>query len=1373
MDSTERSTPNSEDDSSSSPFLLTPNAKIKALLAKLEKPEPVTENSSARDHLLATMSKSLSSRIKKANPFLDTSDEEDTNDFVYPKGRIAAAMKTNDNHKDNFSFESKLQETKNISTVLESPTFDVIAHNNGDGDVDVDNESDPITPRKRRNRFTRLKTPNSIMMRNSTSPSLFVSPHRSLLPRSNSQSSDSDPFPEDLPKNLSKNSKFMALVQKKKKEQLALQTKVNKMKSNKKEEKPDLKSDLQDSENITDAVDSDEELGRRLTLQPQRRRKASKKALEDINRETQRIMRQQQLSHKPMIKKKITIESLFSKFNFRPQKNPDPIQPTSSSSAATKTDSDVQNTPPTSPLKSHNNDDFKNFSATASSFTNKILRERESSEEILDIRPRSLSPIVTQSNESSHLKAEDRNCSKTQGRVQSKFNFEMPRSTSIGNKHENKNSDSESDSDLEIVGRKFAVQGRLNDVFDRVPIKKSREANSFHTLKMLAQLRSPPPKQKVNNSQSISTVELQISLQQRARKQAAVEREERLEQLKAKGVIVQTNEERQIDQANFDDLLAKARAEAEQLRKQELAAKKKQTDNPSKTELMDDSTENEDWKEDEDKRHDDLSESDSNDGDESGLSDVESNHIVQGKENTPYDENNSEAAIVEVSTVMDSGDAQNEVDETLLEHQNILVTNNIVDPDEDESIPLARRSNVRNRFIISDDEDDIPKAHNMTPLPPGTSGSTDQIQPQTPSHEATTSVLRSATKTFIPGLPVSGPAGLGLTQIFAGTMDDSQVSSAACSSESNSGHNRTDILRQAALLPSSLLSPKEVSQLEQAAELSQISRISESQNLDGSQPLSFPLEDKCFHNIIQDAQLNQPLEPTQDLGFGELTPIKGRFDEKLPSRTRDIDCRNEMEFKAGKGKKRLYRKAPDITSFSDEETFEQEKSWQPTEDPFRDDIDSNLEENIFDVLIKASKKKKDNRTLFNKKESKARDLFNEQAEESDDEYAGLGGLSDDSGIDEEDQFAKDMIDDEGGEDIDETVHAAFFAERERVNNEKQIEKLYNDISRGMLRRKRGAEYELSDSDDGGEARRRRKRQEFAKMRKALLADERVSKIANNPKSQAFLQAIEDRGSSEEDNFLFESNEKEEDQDSQNQSQPEVISESQPGSVDNPAKIAKKPDINLRLRHLRPANTCKKPSSLSEIRFSLSNILDEPNSIEPVNSTSESEQDNDAINYDSILDENLNSADEQTAESLSSNTTRKKRPVVIDRISLKKNLSVSSSSNDSHLLFVPSSSANNFKVPSLLRRATNSSVNSSTYSNTDSSVTKATERNAGSENSGVKRGGTWGSGLNSFSRDSERRAKIIKKESRREKKLIQSAISRRSLVSGLLGTGIFE
>ena len=67
-------------------------------------------------------------------------------------------------------------------------------------------------------------------------------------------------------------------------------------------------------------------------------------------------------------------------------------------------------------------------------------------------------------------------------------------------------------------------------------------------------------------------------------------------------------------------------------------------------------------------------------------------------------------------------------------------------------------------------------------------------------------------------------------------------------------------------------------------------------------------------------------------------------------------------------------------------------------------------------------------------------------------------------------------------------------DKERVEDEKKIERLLKDVTNGGLRRKRAADFDLSDSDDEVEAKRRRKRNEFARMRKALLEDENVGKI---------------------------------------------------------------------------------------------------------------------------------------------------------------------------------------------------------------------------------------------------------------------------------------
>ena len=82
--------------------------------------------------------------------------------------------------------------------------------------------------------------------------------------------------------------------------------------------------------------------------------------------------------------------------------------------------------------------------------------------------------------------------------------------------------------------------------------------------------------------------------------------------------------------------------------------------------------------------------------------------------------------------------------------------------------------------------------------------------------------------------------------------------------------------------------------------------------------------------------------------------------------------------------------------------------------------------NAFDVMKTASKKPRKEALDFNKKNSKAKEMVEEIAEESEDEYAGLGGASDDDSEAEDDEELKKMID-EGEVNVDKNKIAAFFA----------------------------------------------------------------------------------------------------------------------------------------------------------------------------------------------------------------------------------------------------------------------------------------------------------------------------------------------------------
>lgn len=352
----------------------------------------------------------------------------------------------------------------------------------------------------------------------------------------------------------------------------------------------------------------------------------------------------------------------------------------------------------------------------------------------------------------------------------------------------------------------------------------------------------------------------------------------------------------------------------------------------------------------------------------------------------------------------------------------------------------------------------------------------------------------------------------------------------------------------------------------------------------------------------------------------------------------------------------------------------------------------------------------------------------------------------------------------------------YCRNRERASDEKQIEKLYNDITKGMLRRKRGADYDLSDSDDDGEARRRMKRQEFARMRKALLADERIGKIAEDPKKQAFLRAIEDRPSDDEMDFLddFAGS-----ADGDLQSQSQSTDSEQPGSDTASTGLQKRKysdgadEPSKRLPpHLRRTNPSKKPANLAEIRQSLSSIIEEPNA--PNMAADVVSDSDDDLEVEDAGPQKRSEAKEK--ENLDPFAARRTRNAIVDRISIKR-ASSNSSSSSSRLAFAAPSTTPGFKVPALLRRATTNSSIASASSSTSSTAgpgMSGTERMGGSAGTeGIRRGGGKKSGVNFFVRESERKALLAKTEKRREQRMFKGAEVRKKVVGGLLGGGQFE
>lgn len=340
----------------------------------------------------------------------------------------------------------------------------------------------------------------------------------------------------------------------------------------------------------------------------------------------------------------------------------------------------------------------------------------------------------------------------------------------------------------------------------------------------------------------------------------------------------------------------------------------------------------------------------------------------------------------------------------------------------------------------------------------------------------------------------------------------------------------------------------------------------------------------------------------------------------------------------------------------------------------------------------------------------------------------------------------------------------------------------------MLRKRRrgdgGNDFDLSDSDDDGEARRRMKRRQFAKMQKALFADERIGKIAENPRNSAFMKSIEDRDS--DDDLDFDDNFAEEKPEEESQSQEvagvqgDAVPDSQPKLVE--ATLG----VNLGRKRSRmddhsthPAPVARRPrtrveeraSSLAQVQRSLSSLLEDPNAslIPATDFSSDSEGEEQAtIPASNKENQALNGYAKAS---------------VVDRIALKRGASnASNGSNSSRLAFASGASASGgFKVPALLRKATtNSLISQSSTSTIGSTANAGSSMQQNSSKAGgfgeeakLKKNAGKKSGVNCFARETERRAAVAEKEKKREAKKLRGVEGRAGVVGSLFGKGSFE
>lgn len=1020
---------------------LTPRSKVRALIAAVNDDSDVEseagkDSSAARGGPTGARDNAASDSGRIGGS--DEDGEEDAEDEeimpIVPKGRLAARMlgkkgRVVDEEQRGESAYEKVKKqlmrggkgSGGGSTGLSRESHRPAEATSEDDEWIADaaaRRREERTPARTSRRGTpmssRLQSPRS-------SPGLFLSPGlRSPREEAEAVTPGSNGSDSDLPSRPTENSRFLALVARKREERLAKEEAESRKKAEREAQMKALSNRKHRARDPSLVVGSEDDSdgndgGRRLTQQARPTRKASKKALEEMNRETQRMSRNMQLAHQARTKKKITKESFFAKFDFKPLGGvpTDTGKAASSSTAASSaavSDAEglqLRETPPTSPVC--DDDIMEKVVAGDGAPMPVSMESREETSVVVDEELPTMEDLMTQP-----IHRLDKGKGKvaelgltaqspTSGKGKKTRSTQRPvrldpstRLVQLANRM------ADSDSDLEIVAAPV-VKPKKTDIFDRLPAEKPTDARSLLTLRALANLASPG-KQSNKIKATMNPTDLQQCLRKRARQQAAQERAEKLQQLRDKGIVVQTAEERQRDQAEVEDLVEKARREAEEIMRKEKDAAKRDGKGSGKTDGLDDTSDEDDeeYADDVEEEQDELSGSEEEEGSNNDEEEAAGGADVQ-------DDEEDMLAIDEASEnvgVLIDQEAAEDV------HEDEQGDDEASEDDEDQTMNIRNRRKTKFVRVISDDDE-----------------SADDAIPARRSPEA----AFSAQNPFIPGLPTSVGMPLGLTQAFAATMADSQsqanetVMADALDQEQDSlaflqGMPEPDFpvydttIAQAS---QDMVRDSQLSQTQSRVEESQEAGVRPDIDLDFSQSqirYDTMLDTQRMPTATQYSELP---DPTQDVGFAISSPPAGLYYDAPPS-TIDTVLLSGVPRETSpviKKRGRLRRRAEAVSVLADAE--------QDTV-PLETEGDFVISPNIFDVMRKAAQKPAPILNDFDKKKSEAKAMVEEQAEESEDEYAGLGGASDDESGGSEDEEMKKLID-ESDVKVDERKLAAFYA----------------------------------------------------------------------------------------------------------------------------------------------------------------------------------------------------------------------------------------------------------------------------------------------------------------------------------------------------------
>lgn len=1286
--------------------------------------------------------------------------------------------------------------------------------------LEDDNEADLYSPTS-----VKLATPSRGPSQPTASPGdsqnvpttgkgLFVSPSKS---DENSESDESD-FLSNLATGTTKLAQVVAAKRRERLAKEAEPTKHTSGESNEEASDAHAMSDLPEA-NPEYSQEAPENLDVERILSDAARptRKAGKRALLEMERETQRFARQQALAHQMKVKKKFSTSELFARFNFRqtvqqPESAPaDNIAESSSSSAQNSDGAEAASgqtvprepvsTPPSSPPTPWD--------------TQKAMVERGALAKMVPVREDSLASLIANpmgddedlpdiaermrpSQPARTLKAQPTPLNLPAHGIKTQVGKSSP--TPQGHRPQSTSAQPDSDDELDII---HPMPAYLS-VFDRVkPVGQGSEKHSkaIHMLKHLAQLSrdDTASARKKYAGKSIPPQVLNSHLMKMAKAKAHEAQLDRLAELKAKGVVVMTAEEQEREAEQIENLLEKARLEAQQLAKKERAAARNDSGGEDGMVASDGDDDDEDWEgASEEDADDQTSQVSDNDG---LLDDAAEETEDEGEES---DEENAK---------LSDGGEEEVVSPALplAEDDDVLGAMNS-DPESTKAGPIPRRG--RKSHVIEEDDDDDDVDH--------PSLTTDEATPAMPA-------LATAPDDPFAAFHVSGAKSavdlMSPTQAFNATMQT--VTQVSQSQNANSlftfGRSSGDNI-----VPPPTFAPPGIDPQTGAGEsqsqlvpASQVPQQTQEVRLDWETQLPetpVPAVGRAGSHMME----TPDWEPSQDAGLPSPWTVARR--PNLEGHVATGDAGEEYETQStlrmrvsespdGKVTRKRGKLVKGMRIVSDDETEVLEQD-VPAQTRRTKNAFSEMRRRRLDSLNAAERAEA---------EKEMRSMMEEQAEESEDEYAGLGG-DDTEMIAPETAEDRAMID-ETHIDVDERELAKLYAQRQRVAEEEATNKLFKDLTTGALRRRQGAGWELDEDEEDVIARRRQmKQREEARKRKLLLQDENVKDLlqsgGDSKGREAFLRAMADDDDGDDPAGMP-------DDADENSSTPATQDDSQNTQKDaaDPEPLRevssnKRTLHGSRLESARPSAKVRRvqyddvafshPTSQLQVRESLSFLLDEPD--QPAFGPTSLEQGTDGEEDGGATPQSDSDDAEDDAEvdaevarqndgGFASNPARMEamampppplptdrlpasqrrtpaKATVVDRLSLKR--AGSSSSHSSGRSAWSTASGAGGKVPSLLRKATS---NLSAAGSTNDRGVSFSNGSANANERGVSTGSAGGSGRSQKSslayqaRAEERKAIVERAERKRAEGRQKVAELRRrqggSLVGGAFGSVEWE